>query len=274
MEKNRLVREPVVAGVLYPDDPAQLRKRTRQLIGESVVKPVCAEAALAPYASYTYCGHLISAAAKSLSGGSRDRVVVLAPLHRDPCERLLLPESQAFAIPGAELAVDVEFAARLRAVDERIVVDELSHLDEHGVEVALPFIAELFAGVPIVPVLVGERTPAVANLVETVMRVATHANAAVLCMANLSSYGERARVAREAGKLVDLLLGGGPLDLTEADRYEFSTPALGVIGGCVRWVGRGGRARLLARDGSFRVDAEAGSSVEYAAISFEGEADA
>lgn len=268
MDSDALVREPIVAGILYPDEPDALRSAVRSLIADSAVRPGSASACLTPYAAYDYCGPAIAAAVKALAAHTPDCVVLIAPVHRDYREQLMLPESAAYNTPLRALACDEEYARHLKALDDRIVTDELPHLDEHAIEVVLPFIATLFPSVSVVPVLAGDRTNEVAELVHKVIIASSDAGVPVLCVANLTSYGERARSATEASMLIDFALGGEPIELDDRARLQFSTPGLGVICGLARAGHDLGHSELLLRDSSFRIDAESGSTVEYAAIAY------
>ncbi len=268
VDSDSLVREPVVAGILYPDHPDDLRATVRSLIAGSPVYPMQSVACLSPYAAYEYCGMTIAAAVKSLAGRPVDRVVIIGPVHRDHCERALLPESDAYALPGMTLTCDAELTELLVSMDRRIVIDDLPHLDEHAIEVVLPFVATLFPTATIVPVLAGDRSRAVAELIRRIVTASWDAGAVVICASNLTSYGERARSATEASILVDALLSGDELALDEHDRARFSSPGLAVIAGLARAARDRAPPRILHRDSSFRIDAESGSTVEYGAICY------
>ncbi len=144
-----MIRNPVVAGQFYTDDPSVLRFELSRLI-ERVPSPVEAKAVVSPHAGYMYSGHVAGA------GYGRvvipDVVVVLGPNHTGLGQRAAVWPYGAFLTPLGEVPVEAELADELLNEVPFLREDKLAHLYEHSLEVQLPFLQYLNPSVSIVPV--------------------------------------------------------------------------------------------------------------------------
>jgi AmmeMemoRadiSam system protein B len=168
----RKVRAPVVDDIFYPAEREALEEAVRGLLGRSAAAPGEAPALVLPHAAYAIVGDLLAAGFCSASRRRIERAVILAPMHRDAGNRVVLPESSAFLTPLGETAVDEETIGELEGWSTAIIRSDVPHLEEHAVEVCLPFIQVLFPGASVIPILVG-RAPA--GLLKTVGRALTNA---------------------------------------------------------------------------------------------------
>ena len=196
-------RRPIVNGLFYPSEPERLRGRITELVGPA--REARAWAVVTPHAALDYAGVPLGRAYSAAAGLRSIRtVLVAAPLHRDPGEAVLLPESTAFATPLGTVEVDIPVMDGLTAEDRRIERDETPFLEEHSIEVQLPFIQVLFPQARIVPLLLGRLTaPRMRELAAAVRSVLSVGSDEVLCVAtsNMSS-------GDEAALWLELLLAG------------------------------------------------------------------
>ncbi len=126
------------------------------------------KALIVPHAGYIYSGPIAAAAyARLLDARSRiRRVVLLGPVHRVPIRGLALPGAASFATPLGTIAVDAEAVARVRDLPQ-IRESEAAHSLEHSLEVQLPFLQTVLDAFTLVPLAVGDATPAqVAEVIE------------------------------------------------------------------------------------------------------------
>jgi AmmeMemoRadiSam system protein B len=166
------VRAPAVAGLFYPDDPAELEAQVRRQLDDARrdARPEPAPKALvAPHAGYVYSGPVAATAYVRLDP-VRDvirRVVLLGPAHRVFVERIGATTAQAFATPLGAVPVDrqaVERALALPCVEPA----DAAHAPEHSLEVHLPFLQVLLDDFELAPFVVGDAAPEdVAALLET-----------------------------------------------------------------------------------------------------------
>lgn len=160
MERDhRNVRRAVWAGQFYPSDPEQLSREIAgyldQAGGGGVERSVVG--LLAPHAGYVYSGPVAGSAYASVRDRSFDRVVVLAPSHRIAFTGASVWPAGAYETPLGAIPVDEEACARLLEKGAGIVREKPeAHLQEHALEVQLPFLQTALAGpFRLVPLVVG-----------------------------------------------------------------------------------------------------------------------
>lgn len=144
-------RAPAVAGRFYPGDGRALRAEVLRLLGDPT--PARALGAVVPHAGFVYSGKIAGATFRRLAIPSR--VVILCPNHTGRGARVSVYAEGAFRIPGADVPVDDELAARILAVVPGAQADTRAHEREHAIEVELPFLVALRPDVRIVPIVLG-----------------------------------------------------------------------------------------------------------------------
>lgn len=168
------VRQPAVAGAFYPDQGKALASTVANLLAtasaqvEGVAAPP--KALIVPHAGYIYSGGMAAKAYAQLAGARETirRVVLLGPVHRVPVRGLALAGCTAFATPLGEVAVDQDAIAALSSLHQ-VVVSPAAHALEHSLEVQLPFLQAMLDDFQLVPLAVGDATPAeVAQVLEMV----------------------------------------------------------------------------------------------------------
>ena len=99
VEGIRKVRKPAVAGLFYPDDPAELHAAVSGYLSAASGKGIDGEkrpkALIVPHAGYVYSGPVAASAYARIRdiANSITRVVLFGPAHRMPFEGLALPGS-------------------------------------------------------------------------------------------------------------------------------------------------------------------------------------
>lgn len=165
-------RPAAVAGMFYPDDPAELRHTVNDLLasasrGEPLRAP---KALIVPHAGYVYSGAVAASAYARLAGlrGRIRRVVLLGPVHRVPVRGLALPEADRFASPLGEVQLDREGMQAVAGLPQ-VVRSAAAHRMEHSLEVQLPFLQQVLGDFQLLPLAVGDATAAeVADVLEQV----------------------------------------------------------------------------------------------------------
>ncbi len=159
-------RTSALAGRWFPADADELRRAVRRYLDEGKAAAQAAlvlgrvAAVLAPHAGIVYSGPVAGAAwaaALEHTAAAYARVVLVGPAHRVAFKGIALGDYDAFAIPTGRVTVDRAALADLEAAGLGTFVPA-AHVDEHCLEIELPFLVEAFAGrvqPPIVPLLVG-----------------------------------------------------------------------------------------------------------------------
>lgn len=157
MQTEKLIRSPLLAGIFYPSDSGQLHSEISSLVNSATRLPVPACAVIAPHGSFLYSGKIVAEAWSALIGTTPSLIVIAGPAHLPYEEGVFLPESTQFDIPGTSFTVDANLEDYLLARIPTLKKNDLPHLEEHSIELQLPFAAHLFPGVPILPFIVSGR---------------------------------------------------------------------------------------------------------------------
>ena len=278
------VRPAVLAGSWYPADPDEL---AAQVDGWLAAPPPRASPpagrpriALAPHAGFAYSGATAGLAHAALLRRHPGRVVIMAPNHRAPLDRIALSSATAFATPLGLVPVDREAVRRLTA-SPAFVVDDAAHTSEHAVEIQLPFLQrpDPAAAPSIVPLLVPHLPEDLALLAVDDLATLLDDDTVLLVSTDFTHYGAAygfvpfredipAAIERlDAGAILRILAGDGP-GLRAYGRetgitmcgLEAAALALEVDLGSDHESALLGYERSADRDGDFR------QSVSYAAV--------
>ncbi len=155
IKPGKRIREPIVDGLFYSADGDELRKEVDGYISSASPGMWDAFALVSPHAGYAYCGECMGAAYAAAEDRPVSRVVVLAPVHREPKDEIFLSESDYFLTPFGQMPVDTEIVHDIETCSTRIIRNDIPHLEEHAIEVQLPFIHRLFPDARLIPVLLG-----------------------------------------------------------------------------------------------------------------------
>ena len=196
-------RPPAVAGLFYPDDPAELRGEVQRLLaaagGIGAQPRKSPKALIAPHAGYVYSGPIAAQAYARLAGqcGHVRRVVLLGPAHRVALRGLAVPATGAFETPLGAVPIDRD-AITLLADLPQVVIDERAHAAEHSLEVHLPFLQQLLGSFSLVPLVVGAAsTEDVAAVLERLWGDDTTLIVASSDLSHYRSYDDASRVDRD-----------------------------------------------------------------------------
>ena len=156
------MRTPIVDGIFYPADKKALEDKVRELLegaGQGADTAADASAIVVPHAGYSYTGALAAAGFKSASARAIRTVVLLAPVTRDAQDGLFLCGFEAFQTPLGDVPVDKEKVAALLNHKGRFSINQFPFLEEHSIEVQLPFVQHLWPEAQIVPMHMGRQNP-------------------------------------------------------------------------------------------------------------------
>src|SRR5512133_1875970 len=166
------VRPPAVAGAFYPGQASLLRRDVTALLAQAQPGAErgspAPKALIVPHAGYVYSGATAALAYARLAPAraSIRRVILLGPVHRVPVRGLALPGVAAFDTPLGRIAIDQNAVASIAHMPQ-VVVSRAAHAQEHSLEVQLPFLQAVLDDFKLVPLAVGDATPAqVAEVLE------------------------------------------------------------------------------------------------------------
>ncbi|MGZ4150399.1 MAG: AmmeMemoRadiSam system protein B [Actinomycetota bacterium] len=213
-----LIRRPTASGSFYPDDATHLEAEVRALMSGSAQAAPSGEppfALVVPHAGYRYSGP-VAASAYGLLTSRWDRirrVALFGPSHFEPLDGLAVSGAGAWRTPLGDVEVDEDL--RVVAVEAGASVDDGPHLDEHALEVQLPWLqVVLGSGVRIAPVAVGWSSP---DEVARVIAAVGDAADLVVVSTDLSHYLPLESARRQDRRTADAILARDPTEIGADD---------------------------------------------------------
>ncbi|CAE7214536.1 unnamed protein product [Rhizoctonia solani] len=159
------VRRATHAGSWYTNNTATLDSQLDgwlALVQDGAVEgfhpPVAGcKAIIAPHAGYSYSGPAAAWAYKSIDTTGIKRVFILGPSHHVYLNTCALSKCQSYETPIGSLPLDLDTIAELRGTGAFKDMDLSTDEDEHSIEMHLPYVRKIFAGldIKVVPILVG-----------------------------------------------------------------------------------------------------------------------
>jgi AmmeMemoRadiSam system protein B len=150
-----MIRKPVVAGMFYPGSADTLRDKIRELIDEGAVREDV-QGIVSPHAGYMYSGHVAGAVISRVS--FKDTFVIMGPNHTGLGQPFSIMSEGAWETPLGSVEIDTELASAILAASQNLSQDHVAHLEEHSIEVQLPFLQYFKPDVKLVPIILARGT--------------------------------------------------------------------------------------------------------------------
>lgn len=147
------IKKPSVAGQFYTADKDELAASIESFVVNS--QKDCSyesRAVIVPHAGHMYSGALAARGYQYLKRNI-ETLIIFAPAHRYAVETFAVPTDDAWQIPTGELKINKEMVKEIQNMGGEYC-DE-AFLNEHSIEVQLPFIKQFMPETLIVPVLIG-----------------------------------------------------------------------------------------------------------------------
>ena len=256
------VRRPALAGSFYPAQGAELGASVRSLLsaaaGRARARPP--QALIVPHAGYSYSGVTAAAAYASLAPWAQGirRVVLLGPAHRAAVAGIALPSVRAFATPLGEVRLAQGAIEALDALPQ-VSINDFPHQLEHSIEVQLPFLQTVLGDFELLPLLVGQASPA--QVAEVLEQVWGGDETLIVVSSDLSHY-----LPSDAGRVADAITIRTLLKLDPTLDPEQACGAAPLNGLLLAARRHGLSAELLAQANSGPVSRRDDSVVGYAAL--------
>ncbi|HEX6903419.1 MAG TPA: AmmeMemoRadiSam system protein B [Thermoanaerobaculia bacterium] len=256
------VRPTAVAGLFYPDDPAELTSMVEGFLGAAPADGPAPKAVIAPHAGYVYSGPIAGSAFRAVASaaGTIRRVILLGPSHFVPIHGLALPGDGRFSTPLGEIRIEPEGCqAAIRLPQVRVIPE--AHAREHALEVELPFLQTLLGEFDLVPLVVGQASGE--EIAEVLDRLWGGPETLVVISSDLSHYLSYEAARRADRETADAILAlKGPLHSRQACG---AAPINGLLTAARR---RGMRAELLDLRNSADTAGDPSRVVGYGVFAF------
>lgn len=209
MNADPAVRQPAHAGTFYPAEPERLGALVDRLLGKAEPSPRAGRlvAALVPHAGLDYSGRIAALGWEAVGAADPESVLLLGTDHAGLAGGAAVWTGGAWTGPFGSVPVDEELVARVLELGPPFVADDAAHLDEHSLEVQMPFVARVCSGARIVPVLIGARSPDAAEVAgrmlgELVAELDARGRRAIIVASSDFAHYPSDVVARRVGRLM------------------------------------------------------------------------
>jgi AmmeMemoRadiSam system protein B len=159
VKKMGTIKKSVIAGSWYPGNPSVLRKDIEhyfnsvsdlELEGEIV-------GLIAPHAGYVYSGQVAASAYKLIRGKKYDAVIVVGPSHRVAFHGVSVFSHGGYETPLGIVPVAEELAEKIKNLSAIIADIPGTHLQEHSLEIQLPFLQVALNDFSFLPLMMGDQ---------------------------------------------------------------------------------------------------------------------
>ncbi|OBQ46496.1 AmmeMemoRadiSam system protein B [Halodesulfovibrio spirochaetisodalis] len=208
------LRTPAVAGQFYTANPQALREEVEAYLQRGTRRTARTLLTMAPHAGYMYSGKTAGCAFGS--SNLAHTIYLLGPNHTGRGAPISVWSGGDWQTPLGAVPVNTQARDELLASSTFFEADTLAHLDEHSLEVLLPFIQVANPAAKIVPIAIATSNQETLAFVGAVLASALQKNpdSGIVVSSDMSHYIS----AEEAKKLDTLALS-----------YVQSVDALGLL---------------------------------------------
>lgn len=184
------IRAPAVAGTFYPADATQLRATLNAFLAQAEGRKTQGRirALVVPHAGYVYSGAVAAHAFKQIIGAQYQTVVLIGNSHHEGYLGAAIYSKGRFKTPLGEVSIDADFSQRLLAANPQILDRQSPHIEEHSLEVELPFLQTVLGDFQIVPILLGTQNTDLARALAKTLRETADEDTLVIASSDLSHY--------------------------------------------------------------------------------------
>jgi len=273
MKNQEKVRAAVVSGQFYPAEPDVLKAKIHQYLdGASAVPDPEVCALIVPHAGYDYSGKIAAEAYKLVEGRKLETVIIIAFLHRIFLQGVLVDDVPAYEMPLGRVPVDRKMAQQLQMAHPLFRDTLTGRLEEHSLEVQIPFLQETIRGLKIVPVYIGDQhITNITLLAEALATIIAGRNVLVVATSDLSHFHSYEAASRMDKALISMFEKGNAEALYDAyAKEEIEACGMGpvltsiLLARKLGWTG----PRLIRYANSGDVTGDRRSVVGYAAMAY------
>jgi hypothetical protein len=266
-----VIRSPAVSGMFYSRNPEELRKSVKDFLknNKSSIKTT---AVISPHAGHIYSGKIAALSFNSLK--KTDNYFLIGPNHTGLGSEISVFPGGEWETPLGRVRVNEKICKKLVEFCDKAELDELAHIQEHSLEVLLPFLQLLNKGFSIIPIIVGVQDfNELKNLGNAIQKVINFfPNSSLIVSSDFSHFVPVENAKKKdfkAIKLIEKLRVKEFYEIVLNERLSICGFAPIVVAmECLKGLGFKS-ATLLGYDTSATVTKDNSSVVAYASIAFQ-----
>ncbi|MDD2890518.1 MAG: AmmeMemoRadiSam system protein B [bacterium] len=184
------IREPVVANQFYPGNPSMLKDMILSFFENKNIPDIKenVHALIVPHAGYTYSGKTAAYAFKQIQNKQYDSVIIIGPSHSAVFDGISVYPEGSFKTPLGNIEIDKNLTDKIISFDSHIIDATEPHLEEHSIEVMLPFLQVTLDNFKIVPICMGSYDFSTCNILADAILNAIGNTKKVLIIASSDFY--------------------------------------------------------------------------------------
>ncbi len=186
------VRPPAVAGMFYESSPFALDRQIETLLKKAPLTTPSGMlmAAVVPHAGYVFSGQCAASLYSLVVSGQYDRVFILCPAHHVALRGVSLPAPSlsAYATPLGNVTIDQAACEALRQ-QKGFVTSPAAEINEHAIEVQLPFLQKTARTFKLVPLICGAIDPADIDAISDALIPYLDGRTLVMASSDFTHYG-------------------------------------------------------------------------------------
>lgn len=216
---ERMVRKASVAGMFYPGSQKGLTRELEKLIVFSKNRKKI-RGLVSPHAGYVYSGNCAGMGFGSIL--IPDSVIIIGVNHRGFGPPLVIDGHHTWQTPLGECPVDGELREKMAGYTDIFVVDHQTGIEEHSLEVQVPFIQKINPRARILPIIVSSVD--LEQLLEAGRVIAEclkgRDDVLMVASTDMSHYIDAETAAHEDQKAIDRILNLDPEGLFKTVKAE------------------------------------------------------
>lgn len=190
MNRYEKVRDSIVAGSFYPDDPYVLRMQVEDYLNNAKLLDINnIKALICPHAGYIYSGQVAAYSFKQIINKKFDSIIIISPSHSQSFDFVSIFDGDAYNTPLGKVNIDKKRSSLLVENNPKIHFSDKGHNNEHSIEVQLPFLQYIFKEFEFIPVVIGSQSRQNIHAIgKTIGEVFKEENILVIASTDLSHY--------------------------------------------------------------------------------------
>src|SRR5664280_723388 len=265
------LRKSIIAGSWYPGAPSILRRDIENYFNSVPELELEGEVVgvIAPHAGYVYSGQVAANAYNLVRGKKYDAVIVVVPSHRVAFHGVSIFSTGGYETPLGIVPVAEELAKKIKILSKTVVDIPEAHLQEHSVEIQLPFLQVALGGFSFIPLVMGDQNANTCQeLARAIYEVARGKKILIVGSSDLSHFYNYNMAKKLDAVILQHLKDGdadGLLESLENGTAEACGGGPMVVAMFVARMMGANKAHLLKYANSGDVTGDKGSVVGYAA---------
>ncbi|MDP8260047.1 MAG: AmmeMemoRadiSam system protein B [Candidatus Gygaella obscura] len=185
------LKNAVFAGRFYPKHPKKLRSMIEEKLDKSGLLALGQRiyALITPHASYSCSGDVAAVGFNQIKNKKIDSIILLGPSHHFGFKGLVVGSWAYFDAVLDKVEVDNCLKDKLKAELPFLQENNDFFINEHSLEVQLPFLKQVLGSAKVLPILTGiVSVSEIRELASVLKDVVLHSNTLVIASSDLSHY--------------------------------------------------------------------------------------